>query len=393
MGLKRLMAVVLSIVLWFAGTGVTAWAAPEVSASSYLVMDAASGTVLLEQNAHERRPMASTTKIMTTLLALEEDLDAAFEADEKSLQVEGSSMGLLAGDQVTLRDLCYGMMLSSGNDSANLTATQIAGSTEEFAKRMNERAEEIGMQNTQFKNPSGLPDEEHYSTAYDMALLAREALQSEAFAEICSTEKIKLTFGNPPAARWLENHNRLLTLYEGCIGLKTGFTKAAGRCLVSAAERDGRRLVCVTLNAPDDWNDHTALLDAGFARETKTLWNREEAVSVSVTGGTKTKLSAHTAQNLESYTDGEVEVLTHPFCYAPIAPGDVVGTVRLKNKDGSDQRIPLLADEGVEMKLLPPVQMSFWESFCKIFAEVPYLPTTAELTVSTTESTGDESGN
>lgn len=378
MAVRRWMAGLLGIILGVMGTGVIAWAAPGVSAQSYLVMDAATGTVLFEQSAHERRPMASTTKIMTTLLALEEDLDTPFKADEKSLQVEGSSMGLLPGDEVTLRDLCYGMMLSSGNDSATLTATHIAGSVEGFAKEMNARAAEIGMTDTQFKNPSGLPDDEHYSTAYDMALLAREALENETFAEICSTDKIKLSFGNPPAARWLENHNRLLSMYEGCIGVKTGFTKAAGRCLVSAAERDGRRLICVTLNAPDDWNDHAALFDAGFARETKKLWSKEEAVSISVTGGTQTKVEAYTEQNLESYTDGEVEVLTHPFYYAPIAAGDVVGTVRLKNEDGTEQRIPLLAKEGVTEKIPTPV--GFWESVRKLFSEVSFPETVTHVT-------------
>ena len=180
--------------------------------------------------------MASTTKIMTALLTLEQGgLDDYFQVDSDAIRVEGSSMGLQEGDSVSLRALAYGMLLASGNDGANAAAVRIAGSIPAFVERMNARAAEIGMADTRFATPSGLDDPGHYSTAYDMALLAREALQSPLFAEICAQSKAVVQYGNPPYNRWLTNHNRLLREYPGTIGVKTGFTKASGRCQIGRA--------------------------------------------------------------------------------------------------------------------------------------------------------------
>ncbi|MBP1549768.1 MAG: D-alanyl-D-alanine carboxypeptidase, partial [Oscillospiraceae bacterium] len=227
-----------------------------ISAESYVLIDAQTGTIIASDNEFKERPMASTTKIMTTLLLLESgNLDEEFKVDNAAIRVEGSSMGLCEDDIVTKRSLCYGMMLPSGNDAANQTAVLLAGNATEFAKMMNERAEKIGLKNTNFVTPSGLHDENHYSTAYDMALLTREALNNSYFREICGKQRVKIRFGNPPYERWLVNTNKLLYLYEYCIGVKTGFTDEAGRCLVSAAEKDGVTLIAVTLNAPNDWQD------------------------------------------------------------------------------------------------------------------------------------------
>lgn len=325
-----------------------------ISAESYVVMDVATGTVLFSSNATTEMPMASTTKIMTTLLALEEDVTAQFQADAESLQVEGSSMGLLTGDTVTLLDLCYGMMLASGNDAATLTANYIAGSTESFADLMNQKAAELGMEQTNFVNPSGLPDDEHYSTAYDMALLACAAIQNETFAEICATESITLALEN--GTYWLSNHNQLLTTYDGCIGMKTGYTIAAGRCLVSVAERDGRQLVCVTLNAPDDWNDHRILLDAGFALETYTIWSGDQTVTLPVTGGTATEVTA-SIDTIYDYQEGTAIVLASPFLYAPIQAGDQVAELLITTFDHS-YTVPLYADQSVEQKTTQAVSVA-----------------------------------
>ncbi len=322
--------------------------AKAVSAVSYVVMDANTGEVLLQQDAGTRRPMASTTKIMTTLLALDHPLDTPFMADAISVTVEGSSMGLLPGDEVTLRDLCYGMMLPSGNDAAGLTATHIAGSIENFAVLMNHKAADLGMVNTNFKNPSGLPDEEHYSTAYDMALLASAAIQNPAFVEISTTTSVELTFGNPPYPRTLTSHNQLLETFEGCLGLKTGYTDAAGRCFVSAATQNGRTLVCVTLNGADLWSDHTTLLNQGFAVQPDVVWDAETAVEMAVTGGVSQTFLAYTKESVTSYETAVTKILSRNFYYAPIAVGDEVGSVVIETSHGI-QELPLYAGEAVDI--------------------------------------------
>lgn len=231
-----------------------------VGAAAAIVMEAESGEVLFAQEIHRQLPMASTTKIMTALLTLEQpNLQQEFTVDETAIRVEGSSMGLRQGDTVTLYALAVGMLLASGNDAAGAAAVRISGSMKAFVAEMNRRAASLGMNNTHFVTPSGLDAEEHYSTAYDMALLARAALQNPLFAGIVASRRMTVSYGQPPYARSLLNHNRLLSLYGDAIGVKTGFTKKAGRCLVSAAEKDGVRLICVTLNCPDDWNTHAAL--------------------------------------------------------------------------------------------------------------------------------------
>lgn len=336
-----------------------------VSAQAFALVEAQSGRLLWGRQEQERLPMASTTKIMTALLALESgDLDTPFQAEEEAILVEGSSMGLLPGDTVTMRDVCYGMLLSSGNDSANLAAVKIAGSTEAFAELMNQRAQEIGMENTHFVTPSGLHDEEHYSTAYDMALLAREALQNPDFAQICGQDRAKLCFGNPPYTRWLSNHNRLLNSYEGCIGVKTGFTKSAGRCLVSAAERDGVTLICVTLNAPNDWQDHTKLLDWGFSSLSQTQLCPELAGrTVPVVGSSLDAIGVEAEPVLLPLTaqeQGQVEyqLLLAPFYYSGIKEGEAIGSYRCLAGGVELGRGRLLAAQDAPRE---QVELGFWE--------------------------------
>lgn len=305
-----------------------------VSAKAAILIDAQTGQVVFSKNEKARLPMASTTKIMTTLLMLESgNLDEEFVVDSDAIKVEGSSMGLTEGDIVTKRALCYGMLLPSGNDAANSTAIKLAGSYEAFADIMNERAREIGMKNTHFVTPSGLDDNKHYSTAYDMALLAREALKNDDFKEICSSKSAKLCFGNPPYDRWLTNSNRLLSRYPGCIGIKTGFTDNAGRCLVSAVQRDGITLICVTLNASDDWNDHAKMYDYGFSSVSKRELCCKEDIYEDIVGGASDSIilkfkdiPACTAVNgkMISYN---YEIIKPAFVYAPIKEDTVIGIV------------------------------------------------------------------
>lgn len=234
-------------------------AGPAVSAASAILVDADSGRVLFAKDAHTKRLIASTTKLMTALVAVESTPHLGKTITMTMDYVaEGSSMYLKLGEEISLHDLLYGLLLSSGNDAALAIAGLCAGDAETFVGWMNEWAEELGMTDTHFANPNGLDHEEHYSTAYDMALLARAALQNETVAEIVATKTAQV------AGRSLSNHNKLLWRYEGCIGMKTGYTEHAGRTLVSAARRNGQTLICVTLKDPNDWDDHAKLFDYGF---------------------------------------------------------------------------------------------------------------------------------
>lgn len=308
----------------------------DISAGAAVLIDAQSGTIITGKNEYSSMPMASTTKIMSALLLIESgDLDREFRVDNNAIMVEGSSMGLCVNDIVTKRALCYGMLLPSGNDAANETAVLLAGSAEKFADMMNERARSIGLSGTHFVTPSGLHDKDHYSTAYDMALLTREALKNETFREICGTKQIKLKFGDPPYERWLTNTNKLLSLYDGCIGVKTGFTDEAGRCLVSAAEKNGVTLICVTLNDRDDWNDHMKMYDYGFSQvKCKKAECDLSGISIDVAGGDRETLPVKAADIPEYTVVGgsgphiTFETETEKFLYAPVEKGRKAGTIR-----------------------------------------------------------------
>ncbi|MEG1426765.1 MAG: D-alanyl-D-alanine carboxypeptidase family protein [Oscillospiraceae bacterium] len=238
-----------------------------ISAKAGVLLDVQTGKILFEQSSREILPMASTTKVMTALLTLEYIEifgDKTVIVTDEMCKVEGSSMGLKTGDQIQLSDLAVGMLLPSGNDAANAAALYISKSFKRFADCMNLKAQEIGMTDTHFVTPSGLDDPEHYTTAYDMAILTAAALENEKFAEIFSAKTVEIHYNGGKTPASFSNHNKLLGLYENCIGGKTGFTKKSGRCLVSAAKKNGCTLVAVTLNAPDDWNDHISLYQYGF---------------------------------------------------------------------------------------------------------------------------------
>ena len=339
---NRAAALGLSLCLVGALCPVARAAGPEVSAQSAVVLTADTGTVLFEKDGHTPRPVASTTKIMTALLALEaaqERGDPLVDITQEMVAVEGSSMGLQAGDSISLTGLAAGMLLASGNDAANAAALYLDGSLESFAARMNQRAAALGMEDTHFVTPSGLDGEDaqglgHLSTAYDMALLARAALEDQAFRQLCSSPSLAVEFAEPVKRVTYTNHNKLLAQYQGCVGVKTGFTKEAGRCLVSAAERDGALLIAVTLNAPNDWQDHAALLDYGFSQvEPYQLAGGDVRLTVPVVG------SPVEAVSLRGSNGGEVTlplgqgaqvervVRVPKFLYAPVEPGEQVGEI------------------------------------------------------------------
>lgn len=328
----------------------------ETNAKAGVLYEPVTGRVLVDKNKDTRLPMASTTKIMTALLAIEHgDLDTPFTVGKEAV-VEGSSMGLKVGDTVTQRDLLYGMLLESGNDAANVTAVRVAGSVEAFAELMNSRAAEIGMDGTHFVTPSGLDDKQHYSTAYDMALLAAEALDNSLFREICGSRKKTVSFGAPPYERTLYGHNRLLGSYEGAIGVKTGFTKTARRCLVSAAERDGVRLIAVTLNCGDDWNVHRELLDYGFSKvamrpipitkgdfEVLVGGGEEPSVSVRIMGNLYVPLLQGEEKELQT------EIHLPRFLIGSVEKGVTVGYAKVVFHDRIIAEFPIVTQNSVAL--------------------------------------------
>ena len=339
---NRAAALGLSLCLVGALCPVAQAVGPEVSAQSAVVLTADTGTVLFEKDGHTPRPVASTTKIMTALLALEaaqEQGDPLVDITQEMVAVEGSSMGLQAGDSISLTGLAAGMLLASGNDAANAAALYLDGSLESFAARMNQRAAALGMEDTHFVTPSGLDGEDaqglgHLSTAYDMALLARAALEDQAFRQLCSSPSLAVEFAEPVKRVTYTNHNKLLTQYPGCVGVKTGFTKEAGRCLVSAAERDGALLIAVTLNAPNDWQDHTALLDYGFSQvEPYQLAGGDVRLTVPVVGSPVEVVSLRGSNGgevtLPLGQGAQVErvVRVPKFLYAPVEAGEQVGEI------------------------------------------------------------------
>lgn len=327
----------------------------EVNAEAAVVMDADSGRLLYAQNPDKRLANASTTKIMTALLTLEQpDQDRYFTVDSDAIQVEGTTMGLQPGDSVTLHQLAAGMLLPSGNDAANAAAVEIAGSEEAFVRLMNQRAAELGLENTQYRNPSGLDAEGHYSSARDLATLAAHALENEDFADIVSKQEIRMAFGNPPYNRSLYTTNKLLERYPYAIGVKTGYTDDAGLCLVTAAEKDGTRLIIVTLNGKDDVNTHMRLYEHFFPLLARVdLSGFTEGLSVPVTGGTRDSVAAVPAAEPEAaLLEREHDELTREvelpqFVYAPVQAGQVLGEIRLLSGDKVVWQSALVADSDV----------------------------------------------
>lgn len=362
--LRKFTGILLSLALIFA-VKIPARAELAVSAKAAILMHADSGRVLYEKNADEHMLIASTTKIMTAIVVLEHcELDDLVEVDSRSAGIEGSSMYLKAGESYTVEDLLYGLLLVSGNDAASALALHVADSMEEFAELMNAKAAELGMTESSFKNAHGLDEEGHYSTARDMAKLAAYCMGNEDFARIAGT--VSHTVGE----QTLVNHNRLLREYDGCLGLKTGYTVAAGRTLVTCAERDGARYVCVTLNDPDDWDDHKALYDwafdnysfaevipAGLSYEVPLISGAEMTAPAETEGAAYALI-----KNGESF---DMELELPAFAFAPISEGERAGRA-VACSDGQEiASVRIVYSEDVEvdreLKLTPGERfLRFW---------------------------------
>ena len=308
----------------------------ETSAKAACVMELTTGRVLFEVNSRDRLPMASTTKVMTALLAIEHgDLTAQVTCSQNAFGVSGTSIYLAQGETLTLEEMLLGLMLASGNDAAVAISEHIGGTTAQFVAMMNARAREIGAVNTHFANPHGLPDDNHYTTAYDLALIAREAMGNPVFRGLVSTERASIPWAGRDYDRQLRNKNRLLSSYPGATGIKTGYTSRAGRCLVFGASRDGMELVGVVLGCADWFDEAERLLDGCFATYamTRVLGPMESAGTIAVTGGKKAQISMCLMDTLSApLAEGESAqiVLDVPQSLAaPVYPGISLGTAHL----------------------------------------------------------------
>lgn len=320
------------LIIFFFSSGISVKA---ISAEYACVMEPVTNKVCYEKNMHTKAPMASTTKIMTALLAIEKgSLEDIVTVSANAARQEGSSIYLRAGNKILMRDLLYGLMLNSGNDAAVAVAEHISGDVQTFAQLMTQKAREIGAKDTCFQNPNGLEAPEHYTTAYDLALIASYAMKNSDFREIVSTKTAQASLQNESSVLYFKNHNKLLTLYPDAIGVKTGFTKAAGRCLVSAAERDGIDLICVTLKAPDDWNDHQKLLNECFSKmELRTVLRKDDILKEKEINGQKLELLAGKDVLLPIEKDNvyhaEVSLRIPSNVSAPLNQGEPVGKAEI----------------------------------------------------------------
>ena len=339
------------------------------SAQAEVVVEQSTGRVLWEKNADAELPMASTTKIMTALCVLERaDLQEVVTITEEMSGIEGSSMYLEAGEELTVEQLLYGLMLRSGNDAATALAMHVGGSVEGFVEMMNDKAEALGLEQTHFVNPHGLPAEGHYTTAKELAVITAAAYELETFRTIAGTEHMVVPWKGHPYDRAMANKNKILTLYEGGNGVKTGYTKAAGRCLVAGAEREDMQLICVVLNAPDMWNDCMRLMDDAFAAVDMVEVMREgETVGMVGFAYSEGKMDvlAGASVRLPLMEGEEAKVVFHlpENIETSVAQGEQIGYAIIVGKGIEEVQVPLLAAQTVEM----PVQHRYSSAMEEIF--------------------------
>ena len=361
--LKKTISVTAAIILLAAVT-VDNIFATSISAECAILYEAETGTVLYEKNPDRQMLIASTTKIMTALVALENsDCDDIVTIPSQCEGIEGSSMYLKAGEKLSLKTLLYGLLLESGNDAAVAIAIHTAGTVEKFAELMNARAQELGCTNTHFVNPNGLDADDHYSSARDLALIMAEAMNSKVFKQIVSTK----TF--TAEGRTFSNHNKLLWSYEGMVGGKTGYTKSAGRTLVTCAQRNGMTVICVTLNDSDDWNDHINLLDSAFNNwELKTICVAGEVIGdVPVISGVEKSVGISTLETkkvlLEKGSSITIDLQVPEFVYAEVNEGDFAGKLLAYVNDSEIYTTQIVFSDSVSKNFSE--RLSMWERLKK----------------------------
>ena len=325
--------------------------AAAVSAQKAYVMDAVSGRVLYEKNPHSQSLIASTTKIMTALLVCEQcNVLDRMRIPKEAVGIEGSSMYLQEGEVLTIQELLYGLMLRSGNDAAVALAIYCGGTVEGFAELMNDKARNLGLRNTHFVNPNGLDAPGHYSTARDLAVLAAYAMENPVFRQTVSTKSIRA------GERSLTNHNKLLWRVEGADGVNTGYTKAAGRILVYSATRNDRRIIAVTIDDGDDWNDHARLLNEGFSRfAVKKILSEGDCLgTVEVLGGENQRVEILAAADFSFALSPEERPQTmlpgKPFVYAPVSEGEDAGYAYVLIGGKAVGRVPVVYGQTIEQE-------------------------------------------
>jgi len=342
---------------------------------SVILIDGTSGRVLYEDNGYQKCGMASTTKIMTAIIALENSKpNEIVTISNNSANTEGSSLYLMPNEKIKMGDLLYGLMLNSGNDAAVAIAEHISGNVDKFAELMNKKANEIGMTSSSFANPHGLDNINHYSTAYDMALLTKYALQNDKFKEIVGTESIIIEKSEKNQFRYLKNHNKLLDMYPLCIGVKTGFTKKCGRCLVSACKKDDMLFIAVSLNDPNDWDDHIKLYDNAFNNyKSYTIIGKNDYVCSSKVNSCNddiVKLYAKDDIKLvltnNEYKDIKLEYDYETTVTAPIYKGQKIGELKIKLKDDLVAKTDLITAYGLEKN----VKSKYIENTIYLFNEL-----------------------
>ena len=336
---RRFALAAIALAVAACSIGLPAFAGAETAApkTAMIVLERTTDRVLLGENEHVPLPMASLTKIMTAIVAIEncEDLDARHEIPREAVGIEGSSIYLVEGEELSVRELLYGLMLRSGNDAATALAILTGGSVEGFVQKMNEKVEALGLEHTRFRNPSGLPAKEHYTSCYDLAMISSYAMKNDLFREIVGTKSIKISNTTKDYDRVLKNKNKMLWEYEGGCGIKTGYTKEAGRCLVSAAERGEMKLICVVLNCGPMWEVSKAKMDACFDRyEFRTVLGAGQLDrSIGVDGGVCERTGVYLKEDIrllvEKNAEIEVEIDLPERLPAPIAHDQVVGEVRV----------------------------------------------------------------
>ena len=350
------LLIIITLIFSFFTLYVSSEGALTLSARAAALYEPETGRFIYKKNADEKLGMASTTKIMTALVALENlDLNETVAVDDRAIGIEGSSIYLKRGEIMNAEGLIYSLMLQSANDAAAALAYHVSGSIEEFARLMNDKAEYIGLESTNFTNPHGLDDKMHYTSAHDLALITAEALNNEKFKEIVSTERIRVESSD--SVRLLTNHNKLLKNYDGCIGVKTGYTKKCGRCLVSAAVRDELTFISVTINAPNDWNDHEKMLDLGYSLMKAEILCApgDFYYNIPVINGTSDFISAScdSVRKIISYkTDSDIHshVRISRYFSAPINQGDILGCVVFTRNGKEIAREYIVASENVESR-------------------------------------------
>ena len=333
---------------------------PSVMGEAAILMDARTGQILYQKNAGKQMYPASTTKMLTALIALQQgNLDDLVTVSAEASVTEGSAVWLKEGEQLTLEDLLYALMLNSANDAAVAIAQHLAGSVEEFNKIMNKKAREWGAKNSHFINPHGLPDEQHHTTAYDLAVIARQAIQHQKFTEISGTKTKTITRDNPEDFKYLMNHNRLLWNYDGTIGIKTGYTSIAQQCIVAAAQRDNRELIVVVLKTQGQniWSDTTTLFDYGFNNyQLHKLLDKGEVVGETVVKHSKQSIPLITGEdvyynfvvNHQPKIEKKVNLNTPA---APLSKGDVVGQLELYDGKQKLKTVNILSNTEVKRPL------------------------------------------